>query len=155
MHINHYWNFKRVTTKYYKSLYQTKFIPNFIEFFRITNKQCHTLFIKFLSNNTGTFRNKLQQNATLFYRSSHQSIKKVTVKYCTLFWEFISYTDIFREVILSDTTYFFRFHIKPYWHFQRANTKQYYKVWLLFENSYHKFLHNIFREIETILFFEI
>ena len=63
-----------------KSLYQTEFIPNFIDFFRVTTKHCHTLFTKFISSNTDISRYKLQENTTLFYQSSYKFIPTLSVR---------------------------------------------------------------------------
>ena len=104
-----YWHFQGVTTKWY--------------------------FSEFISNNTHTFRELLQNKSKYTFRvhvKHYYHFQGVTPKqYYTLFLT-SNNTDIFRELLANNTTHFSRVYIIQYWHFQRITTKQYW----LFQSSY-------------------
>ena len=56
-------------------------------------------------------------------------------QYYTLFHT-LNNTDIFRELLVNNTTYFSRVYIKQYWHFQRVPSKLNYSK-NSFQSTYH------------------
>ena len=98
-HINQYWQFQEVATKWYYAL------------FRSSYQTILTLLESYHETTVNIFRVRIKY---------HSHFQGVTPKqYYTLFQTSIN-TEIFRESLANNTTNFSKACTKQYWHFQRV-----------------------------------